>query len=129
MVYIRNTAGNTWKNAVFTLSYSKDGEEWLEAGTFTETTTYSTSESHLFEFPETIAAKHWKLDIDVSDCADALKTSRFFTDNFSYLGRNGSPISFTNPPAEGAVITMDADIDRPMKNNNFILDVNPTFSL
>jgi len=46
-----------------------------------------------------------------------------------YLYRNGSPIRFTNAPGEGAVITMNAQIDRPMKNENFILDVNPTFSV
>ena len=39
------------------------------------------------------------------------------------------PITFTNPPQEGAVITMDATVDCPMKNENFIIDVNPTFEI
>ncbi|MBQ6441586.1 MAG: hypothetical protein IJJ13_03210 [Lachnospiraceae bacterium] len=58
-----------------------------------------------------------------------MKNGRLFADNISYLHRNGSPICFTKAPAKDAVITMDADIDRPMKNDKFILDVNPTFSL
>ena len=58
-----------------------------------------------------------------------MKNGRFYANGISYLHRNGSPIHFTTPPADGAVITMNAEIDRPMKNANFIIDVNPTFQL
>ena len=129
MESVRNTAGQAWKNAVFTLSYSVDGEEWIEAGTYKDTTGSNTYESYRFDFPETVSAKHWRLSIDVSGCVEKVKTSRFYAGAVSYLGRNGSPICFDEAPVAGAIITMDADIDRPMKNNNFILDVNPTFSL
>jgi len=39
------------------------------------------------------------------------------------------PITFATPPAEGAVIKMNATVNCPMKNENFIIDVNPTFSV
>ena len=65
------------------------------------------------------------------------------TNNFSYdmslvllskgvnflLGYIGEGIKFTNPPAEGDVITMEASTDLPMKNNNFVFDVNMEIQL
>lgn len=127
---IHNTAGYHiyWKNAVFILSYSADGKTWEEAGrwTCTEDTLDAT---HKFEFSETISAKHWKLETDLTGCSDDLKNGRFYTEEISYLQKNWKPISFKTAPAAGAIITMEADIDRPMKNSNFLLDVNPTFQL
>lgn len=38
----------------------------------------------------------------------------------------GTGITFTNPPSAGAIITMDVDIDRPFKNENFIIDAAMT---
>ncbi len=29
---------------------------------------------------------------------------------------------FTNPPADGAAIEMDCDLDRPIKNENWVVD-------
>ena len=45
------------------------------------------------------------------------------------LGYIGEGIKFTNPPAEGDVITMEASTDLPMKNNNFVFDVNMEIQL
>ena len=39
------------------------------------------------------------------------------------------PITFTQAPPVDAVITMNATVDCPMKNSNFIIDVNPTFEI
>lgn len=39
-----------------------------------------------------------------------------------FLGRKGNPIHFMTPPAEGDVITLDVEIDRPYKSSLFILD-------
>lgn len=39
------------------------------------------------------------------------------------IRRDGAPIHFTNPPADGAVITMGADLDRPYMDGDHILDV------
>ena len=126
---IYNTASSGyWQNAVVTVSYSSDGEAWTEASSYT-VTDRTTSLTYTFEFEETIKAKFWKVDIDVSACSTSVQEARFYTTSISYLHRNGSPIVFKTAPAEGAIITMEADIDRPMKNSNFILDVNPTFQL
>ena len=126
---IQNTGSNYWRNAVFTLSYSEDGEAWTQVGSYTVTSTSVAAASYRFIFPERIEAAHWRLSTDVSGCSEAVRNGRFFSEGISYLHRNGDPIHFTNPPADGAVITMTAQIDRPMKNENFILDVNPTFQL
>nr|DAX58176.1 MAG TPA: hypothetical protein [Caudoviricetes sp.] len=45
------------------------------------------------------------------------------------LGYIGEGIKFINPPAEGDVITMEASTDLPMKNNNFVFDVNMEIQL
>lgn len=114
------------RGTVFILSYSDDLETWTEAGRYTCPTNSSSAATYRFEFGQTITAKYWKLDTDVTNSVDSVKNGNFFTNAVSYLGRYGSPIVFTNPPAEGAIITMDADIDRPMKNSNFVIDCNPT---
>ena len=49
-------------------------------------------------------------------------------DTLWLLGYIGQGIVFTNPPAEGAVITMDASTDLPMKNENFVFDVDLTMT-
>ena len=126
---IQNTGGNYWRYAIFTLSYSEDGETWTDVGSYTVTSNSNAAASYKFEFPETITAQHWRLSVDVSGCSDAVKNGRFYSEAVSYLHRNGAPIHFMQAPADGAIITMTADIDRPMKNENFILDVNPSFAL
>jgi hypothetical protein len=126
---IQNTGGNYWRYAIFTLSYSEDGETWTDVESFTVTSSSNAAVSYRFVFPETITAAHWRLSTDVSGCSDAVRNGRFFSEGTSYLHRNGAPIHFTHAPADGAIITMTADIDRPMKNENFVLDVNPSFSL
>ena len=126
---IVSTANTSWRYAVVRLSYSENGTDWTEAGVYTVTTTNTTMTAYDFVFPETINAKYWRLAIDVSACSDSLKAARFYSSAPSYLYRNGRPIHFNTAPAAGAVITMTAEIDRPMKNENFILDVNPTFSV
>ena len=129
MSSIQNTGSNNWRYAIFTLSYSEDGEVWTDIESFTVTSSSNQAVSYKFVFPETITAAHWRLSADVSNCTDAVKNGRFFSEAVSYLHRNGTPIHFINAPADGAIITMTADIDRPMKNENFVLDVNPSFSL
>lgn len=114
----------------FTLSYSVDGQSWNEIETYTQTTPESVA-SYTFRF-ETVRAKYWKLSVDMSEAK--FTTIRNYSvccnDNnkLSYLRKQGKPIVFAKPPENGAIITMEADIDRPMKNENFVIDVNPTFS-
>lgn len=124
---ITNTVSAYISKTSFILSYSNDLETWTEIGRYTYPNSGNAYASYKFEFEQTIAAKYWKLEVDTTNSSSDIKNGRFISREISYLGRNGSPIVFTNPPAEGAIITMDADIDRPMKNSNFIIDCNPEF--
>ncbi len=126
---ICSTANTSWRFAVVKLYYSENGTDWTEAGVYTVTDTNTTMTAHDFVFEDTVSAKYWRLSIDVSACTERLRTARFYANGASYLYRNGAPIHFSTAPAVGAVITMNAQIDRPMKNENFILDVNPSFSV
>lgn len=43
----------------------------------------------------------------------------------TFLGYVGDPnITFTNAPAENALITMDVDMDIPFKNENYVIDLS-----
>ena len=44
----------------------------------------------------------------------------------SFFGKVGQGIVFTNPPAEGAAITIDAMVDRPFKTSDYVLDYSAT---
>ena len=53
-------------------------------------------------------------------------------DNSTFFGYVGEyAIRFLNPPALNDVLTIDMDIDRPYKDNDFIIQWNPqlTFDL
>ena len=87
----------------------------------------------------TIPYTYYKVELDISEAtslalqhtpAVALATGRAVDDTvavsvLSYIGPN---LTFTEPPAEGAVIKMDATIDRPYKNSNFVIDAAMTLS-
>jgi len=131
--YLNNLATSAgsnvyWQNVTVSIYYSTDNETWNLAGTYTETSR-SSYLSHKFEFEQTINAPYWKLIVDTSAGSSSHNGERLYARGISYLYRNGFKIVFIEAPAENAVITMDADIDRPMKNDNFIIDVNPSFTL
>lgn len=120
------------KNFVFTLKYSEDNTSWHIAGSYTVPTSVYQTEAYTMTFSQRISAKYWKLEVDYSnktDTHDVITLTLQDRNKYCYLGRNGEPIKFTNPPAAGAIITMDADIDRPMKNSNFIIECNQTIQL
>ena len=120
-------------NVTIILYGSNDNTNWTEIDRTTYTPSlYSdknryTTYKHTFTFDEPKTYKYWKLDADVSNCCEATKTADFYANTRFYIKHLGKNIVFTNPPASGAKITMSADIDRPMKNSNFIIDFNPTF--
>lgn len=120
------------KNFVFTLKYSEDNTSWHIAGSYTVPQDVYQTEAYTMAFSQRISAKYWKLEVDYSNKKDTHDVSTLTLhdrDKYCYLGRNGEPIKFTNPPASGAIITMNADIDRPMKNSNFIIECNQTIQL
>lgn len=60
--------------------------------------------------------KLWYTNEDGSDASGNINTSD------AWIGYVGKGIVFTNPPAAGDILTMDADIDRPWKDENYIFD-------
>ena len=60
---------------------------------------------------------------DYTNADSQVEPSCYFkNEDLCMFGYKGRGIIFTNPPAAGSVITMSADTDLPMKNNNFVLD-------
>ena len=72
--------------------------------------------------------KYWRLTCDFSETSTPTGTLvKTTSDTSSILGYYGEPIKFTAPPADGAKITMSLQLDRPYKNENFVMDMYPEF--
>lgn len=121
----------------FILEYSTDKEVWTEV-VRTLMCNYTVNTTFTFD---TVEAKYWRIRSELASgaepTADQLKYALFIT---SYVNSNnnnctcsmmhkGRGIAFTNPPAEGDIITMDATIDRPYKTENNVLEVAFEFKL
>lgn len=126
--YYYNTSNGGVK---YTLSYSDDGVDYVELATIIKTTnsvakvTFDTITKRYFK----VAIKYVSNTSNVSSGAysnTTTATSDYSAavdkNNLCLLGYVGHGIQFTNPPAEGAIITMDATTDLPMKNENFVFD-------
>ena len=111
-----------WSGAVWTIEYSEDGLDWQTAG---EAVIASTNIAELV-LEQPVTARYWRFTI-----SNRITGIRFAAQNYDSIMAYGDalPITFTAAPTEGAVITMNATVDCPMKNSNFIIDVNPTFEI
>jgi hypothetical protein len=69
--------------------------------------------------------RYWKIEYVSGSMYQNSKYNNINTSLYIYGFHTGQKIRFTNPPAAGSVITMDAQIDRPYKNNMHVLDYNP----
>lgn len=69
--------------------------------------------------------RYWKIEYVSGNMRRNSSYNNINTYLYVYGYHTGQKISFTNPPAVGSVITMDAQIDRPYKNNVHVLDYNP----
>lgn len=121
----------------YTLSYSDDGVDYVELATIIKTTNSVAKVTF-----DTITKRYFKVAIEYvsntsnvssgaySNTTEATSDYSAAVDknNLCLLGYVGHGIQFTNPPAEGAVITMDATTDLPMKNENFVFDTTLKFS-
>ncbi len=116
------TLSRDWSGAVWTVGCSDDGEEWRTAGE-AEMDTSNVAEVVL---DSPVTARHWRFT--VSSGVRGMLFAAWGTDSLVAYG-DGPAITFRTPPPAGAVITMDATVDRPMKNRNFVLDVNPVFEI
>lgn len=134
--YKTNSSVNSGSPAGYklTLSYSIDGQEYIDVDTYTLVANSETSDNTKPRSFDKVSAKYWKLTCTNISSGNILHHGG--SDNFgnsytsytlAYLGYYGEPIKFTNPPADGAVITMDCQLDRPYKNENFVIDFTPEF--
>lgn len=130
LLYLRNRGTTNIPNLELVVSYSNDKTSFTEVCRI-DAHTSNLSSGNTFD---TVNAKYWKLELDFSRVEDDKKanisdiiyacTSNEYSNLLYYRGQ---PITFKNPPAEGAVITMDCEIDRPYKTENWVLDFNPEF--
>lgn len=127
IAYSRISSGGSsynsnWSGAVWTIQYSEDGTIWEDAG---DATIDSSNRAELV-LAQPVTARYWRFTISSRITGVLFAASGY--DSIMGYG-DTQPITFTEAPAEGAVITMNATVDCPMKNENFIIDVNPTFEV
>lgn len=93
-----------------TVSYSVDGENYVEAFSF-----YKEPSGTIVELADPIEAKYWKIEgrFTKSGAGDAFA-----------FGKKPTHLVFTNPPAQGAKITATMQVDRPFKSDDFIFDTS-----
>ena len=130
---------STSDDVYFILEYSADKETWQEAVRTAICAHYQNHSSVTHTF-DTIEAKYWRIRSELvsgnEPTAAQLTSGIAFSSYVSYnkyessiMLYKGRGIVFTNPPAEGAVITMDATIDRPYKTANNVLDAAFQFKI
>ena len=142
--YIQSKNGTTSvPNLALVLEYSMDGKVFTEVAR-ANLTGHSYNSVYDFTF-DTVKAKYWRLSLDFSNCSEEYKAKKdnyyltFWDGNsnnhatgdvrMSMLYYKGSPLKFTNPPAEGSIITMDCTLDRPFKTPNWVIDFSYEFQL
>lgn len=76
-----------------------------------------------YTLPITIDKKYWKVSVEMAGATD-------YHNRFGLVMMHaGQPIHFNTAPTDGAVITMNCDIDRPYKDANHVLDTSATMTL
>ena len=110
------------------LEYSANKSDWEEAaritldarGTAYEGKITGANKNQLVRF-EGVTARYWRLHVE-SDNSHVKNYGIGSAWGNSFFGKVGQGIVFTNPPAEGAIITIDAIVDRPYKTADYVLD-------
>ena len=95
------------------LQYSADGTTWKTA--FDQTVGPDTAEI-VVKLDPVVNARYWRGFTTGSYYGYATKWPNLSI----YYYEPG--LKFTNPPADGAAIEMDCSLDRPIKNENWVLD-------
>lgn len=73
-----------------------------------------------------VIKRYWKIEVH---WAGSMPSSPQFTYFGFTIKHKGTPIVFTNPPAAGSVITMDADTDILYKDEKHVIDIGATISV
>ena len=129
---VYKTNYSTTYSVPIVLEYSNDNETWAEAARLSMTAIgygyvdrlIASDKNKMVSF-DSITARYWRLYAD--------STNSYVRDygvgsayGNSFFGKVGQGIVFTNPPAEGAVITIAAKVDRPFKTADYVLDYSAT---
>lgn len=96
------------------LEFSEDGEIWTELCNSGEPVNARYASIDYHSDTDTMA-RYWRI-CAVGGAIDCMKKCGF------RWGHVSPGIRFKTPPAEGAAITMNCEIDRPLKNENWMLD-------
>lgn len=110
------TGSSSYAVKTMLVEYSDDMEHWTEAGKITRSF-YNNWQTLSFE---AVKKKYWRFTMEAQNTVPANGLHLQM-----YARRTGQPIRFTTAPPQGAVITMNATIDRPLKNDKHALDFNP----
>ena len=110
---------DTWQ-AYGAIDYSADGESWT-----TVYSGYSRSENGRTAIDLTLSpavqARYWRLRVtNVSWNYDTTHRAAVWPNLCIWKEEPG--LVFTNPPGDGEAIEMDCTIDRPIKNENWVID-------
>lgn len=111
-----------------TIEVSDDQESWTALCTQQEiakyndayTTEHTFAQATKISLPTPILKRYWRITVTTQNAwySGASSLNRLHM----VFRRDGAPIRFTNPPAAGALITMDCQIDRPYKDSNHVID-------
>ncbi len=118
-------------SVVFTLEYSLDNENWTTAfatpsQSFTTSTDVQIPGGPAFTFP-TVSARYWRFSISgTGDQGIRFDNTLANRPMFGYVGQG---IVFNTPPANDALITIAAQVDRPWKTADYVIDLSATLTL
>lgn len=120
------------RNVNIVLEYSSDNESWVEAariamvawGSGYADNITAGNKNKLVTF-DSVTARYWRLHAESADSYIQSYGVGSAWGN-SFFGKVGQGLVFTNPPAEGAVITIAAKVDRPFKTSDYVLDYSAT---
>lgn len=118
-----SSSQSDWNGRIWKVEYSTDNDTWTVAGTVTMANQQAT-----LVLGTAVSARYWRFTITNFPTNWTGFSCGQSPDSIMAFGEQKG-IVFAEAPANGAVITMKANVDCPMKNENFIIDVNPTFTV
>ena len=111
---IRYGSGDASRTTPLYVQYSLDGTTWTTAFNPTVGNQVDTD----IILPTPVRARYWRIFQHYSNGSTVVASK--FPNILIYYYEPG--LVFTNPPADGAAIEMDCQLDRPIKNENWVLD-------